>query len=45
MNDSNPVMVGVQKSHLTFFFTAWHKMTEFNKILMVDGGMGQWAGG
>ena len=39
---SDPVTAGVQKSHLAFFFTVWHKLTEYNKVLiMVDFGMSQ----
>ena len=44
MTHSDPIMVGVPKSHLTFF-TACHKPTELNKVLMVAHGMGQWEEG
>ena len=48
MNHSDPVVVWVQQSHLAFFFTAWHKLTELKKVLMVwhsACGLGQWAEG
>ena len=45
MNHSDPIVVGVQNSHLTFVVPTLHKLTELNKILMLACGMGQWEEG